>query len=536
MSKENVQKGTPNQAEKAHEYASSSGLHHPVQPFLRRWTTAWILAILFHLALVALLAWHLIPETMVNVSGMVPAPNETVELMPAQAIEPAVFFTSKPENLNGEAASLYRIESDGTRTLISKAHLHPKRKFGLQFEAIQDPGTYEIVVHDGENGVVSNPNTFDGEFAGKFPSGNREPGGIFSAQFKVEPKVHEIMTATLYDPQKPLANEEPAAKAMPQNQEMAKTQQKQVVPEPKPKPQPKQTKSKPKPKPTQAPTSPLVNETVSPVHSGEPSTDEPSPVPLTPESLRVSALNLAPELMLESAEIAQKNFEEHDQNKFVAAADLAKKRFESAYNNDGPVIGPGQQGNSLAHKKDVAEFLALMHKEIHPLWAHGYLLRLDTIYRQPGSRLNDSNLEAVLEITLDSLGAVSDVRMVRSSGITDYDNEAIHVAWNSSPGVPPPDEMRSNNGKSYIHWTFWRDQRQCGVFGVKVFKLQGNKRDALNFSLKAVQLQEKKLGLQPSVVNIPGVKGLDSVKSQNPDEPQEPVPAQPLERINPLDD
>jgi TonB family protein len=143
--------------------------------------------------------------------------------------------------------------------------------------------------------------------------------------------------------------------------------------------------------------------------------------------------------------------------------------------------------------------------------------------------LNSSDLEAVLEITLDSLGNVSDVRMVRSSGITDYDNEAIHVAWNASPKMPPPAEMRSPNGKSYIHWTFWRDGRQCGVFGVKVFKYKGTQRDALNFSLKAVQLQEKKLGLKPSVVSIPGIENLKT--------DPEPSSSSPLpEKINPLED
>ena len=84
----------------------------------KRWGAAWLLAILFHLAIIAILAWHLIPETMVQVSGMVPTPNETIALMPAQAVEPAVFFTSKPTILNGNAASLYRIESDGTRTNV----------------------------------------------------------------------------------------------------------------------------------------------------------------------------------------------------------------------------------------------------------------------------------------------------------------------------------------------------------------------------------------------------------------------------------
>ena len=104
------------------------------------------------------------------------------------------------------------------------------------------------------------------------------------------------------------------------------------------------------------------------------------------------------------------------------------------------------------------------------------------------------------------------------------------MAWNSSPKVAPPRTMLSKNGKSYIHWTFWRDSRQCGVFGVKVFKLEGNARDAVNFSLKAVQVQERKLGLTPSTVNLPGVKGLP-----DPEPTQEPT-AKPLERINPLDD
>ncbi|MBQ8037390.1 MAG: energy transducer TonB, partial [Proteobacteria bacterium] len=223
-------------------------------------------------------------------------------------------------------------------------------------------------------------------------------------------------------------------------------------------------------------------------------------------------------------------FAERDTNKFVTAAATAKKQFESAY-AEGPVIGRGQQGNSLSHQKDVAEYLALMHKEIHPLWAHGYLLRLDTIYRQPGSRLNNPDLEAVLEITLDSLGNVIDVRMVRSSGITDYDSEAIHVAWNCSPKLPPPAEMRSANGRSYIHWTFWRDGRQCGVFGVKVFKLNASKKDALDFSLKAVQIHEKRLGLTPSSLpNSP------TPTKQHENNPQPPAALPPSERINPLDD
>lgn len=497
----------------------------------RRWTAAWILAVLVHAALVGILAWKLMPDDLVSISGMVPMPGETIELMPAQALEAAVFFASKPEIVNPQAAKLYKLEANGMRTLVSESHLHPKRQFGLQFGAVSEPGIYEIEILDGldgSDGVILEPRVLDGEFKGIFPTGDGKAGGVFRARFGVAHKKHEVMTASMYDPQKPLANEEPAAASMPDKpQKMPQKVTPKPVKEP-PKTQPK-SKEPPKPKeqPKETPKLP-VQEAASPLPPAEAVTEAPSHVAVSPEHLRLSPLNFAPSLLEASAQTAAQTFAERDMNKFVAAAAESKRRYEAAY-AQGPVIGPGQQGNSLSHQKDVAEYLALMHKEIHPLWAHGYLLRLDTIYRQPGSRLNSSDLEAVLEITLDSLGNVSDVRMVRSSGITDYDNEAIHVAWNASPKMPPPAEMRSPNGKSYIHWTFWRDGRQCGVFGVKVFKYKGTQRDALNFSLKAVQLQEKKLGLKPSVVSIPGIENLKTVP--------EPSSSLPLpEKINPLED
>ncbi len=499
---------------------------------IKRWGTAWFFAGVFHLLLLAVIAWRLLPDHDVHISGMVPAPDETVELMPAQAIEPAVFFSSKPTSLNPQAAFLYKINEDGSRVLISSSHFHPKRNYGLQFEPVHEPGEYEIVVGAGADGVVLEPEYLDGEFRGWFPSGDGKPGGVFSARFHIESKAHDVMTATLYDPDKPMENEEPSSKRV---VEKAVQPQKPVPPVVQKKVE-KPVKPK-RVKPTEAPKTAAALENMGPVESSpEPETNEPSPIPLTPESLRLSPFNFAPELLTEAAQVATQNFQERDTNKIVAGADLERKRFVAAYNGEGPVIGPGQQGNSLSHNKDVAEYLALMHKEIHPLWAHGYLLRLDTIYRQPGSRLNKMDLEAVLEITLDSLGAVIDVRMVRTSGITDYDNEAIHVAWNSSPKLAPPAEMRSNNGKSYIHWTFWRDQRQCGVFGVKVFKLKGTTRDALNFSLKSVQLHEKKLGLKPSVLQLPGdtKKGnTGQIEHQRKQEStHEPLP----EKINPLED
>lgn len=482
-----------------------------------RWVMAWLLAIVFHVVIVAVIAQSLRSDTLVRVVHMIPAPNGVAELLPAQAVEAIVGFSSQPEILQPSFASLYRIDENGARVFVSHGHLHPSRRFAIQFDAVSEDGVYEIEIQDA---IVASPYTFDGEMFETLPSGDGEAGGAFRARFRVAHTPQEVFTARMYDPDKPQMNEE-AAKPSQATPEQQPSQPKLPAKRPRPR---KVASTKPQSQPQQ--TAPEMI----PAPEMLPPTPDLAPAPrLTPQQLRVSPTNLSPTLMQESQAIAAQNFAERDVHAFVKSAQESKARYESAY-AESPVIGPGQEGNSLSHQKDVAEYLALMHKEIHPRWAHDYLLRLDTVYRRHDARLDHPDLEAVLEITLDSLGKVSDVRMVRSSGITDYDSEAIHVAWNSSPGVPIPNEMRSNNGKGYVHWTFWRDGRQCGVFGVKVFKYEGNKRDALDFSLKAVQLQEKKLGLTPSTLD-PSLRPRQNTKT-NDAQPSALLP----EKINPIDD
>ena len=485
-----------------------------------RWAVAWGFAVLVHALVFGVIALSLYPDYRITVSSMVPGPGETVELYPAQGVAPSVFFGNRPETLNAASASLYKI-GEAVPEFVSHGRLRADRPFALQFDAVSEAGEYEIVV---ETQIVDAPYFFDGEYSGSLPSGDGVSGGAFRARFAIARRSREVFTAKAYDPAKPQINEsEPAPAHMPKqspSQPPAPKAQKKPKPEKKP-----HSPSEPAPQqPSETPKSAAIAQAIAPAAPLPPT---PSGTIFSPQNLAVGPLNLAPALAAQSARIAQETFNARDVNVFVQAANLEKSRYEAAYNPDGPVIKQGEQGNSLSHDKNVAEYLALMHKEIHRLWAHDYLLRLDTVFRRPGSRLNDPDLEAVLELTLNSRGDVDDVRIVRSSGITEYDSEAIHVAWNASPKLPIPNEMRSNNGKSYIHWTFWRDGRQCGVFGVKVFKYEGSKRDALDFSLRAVQAQEKKLGLEPSVV--PGVPATPQKSSEPPIIPKS-------ETINPLDD
>ena len=231
---------------------------------LKKWIIAWILAILCHLLVIGWIAWMHRPDPWVHIAHTIPMPNQTVELMPAQGIESAVFFTNNPANLKPESALLYRIKADDTRELIGSAHIHPQKNHSLQFDAVSEPGTYEVVILDGISGVHPE---LDGEYLGQFPTGDGEKGGQFVFQFKVEAKSHEIMTATVFTPDRPLANEEPAAQMMQQPKEQPN----------KPEPPQKQPPSKPHRKPTTASenktTSPLVEENSAPFATGEPTTN-----------------------------------------------------------------------------------------------------------------------------------------------------------------------------------------------------------------------------------------------------------------------
>ena len=56
--------------------------------------------------------------------------------------------------------------------------------------------------------------------------------------------------------------------------------------------------------------------------------------------------------------------------------------------------------------------------------------------------------------------------MVRASGLLEYDVAAVDVAYSAGPYPDPPREIRSANGKIYVHWHFYRDERQCATSGV----------------------------------------------------------------------
>jgi TonB family protein len=141
----------------------------------------------------------------------------------------------------------------------------------------------------------------------------------------------------------------------------------------------------------------------------------------------------------------------------------------SALENFIPEVKPGNQTALNTRAAPFAQFITRMHRQIHELWAFGFMAGLDS---KPSTiPLNNPSLVAKLEIVLDQQGHVDRVNMVRSSGLTVYDAAAIDVVYSASPYPPPPPAILSGNGKVYIHWTFHRNEEACGTMGVDYFIL-----------------------------------------------------------------
>ena len=136
-------------------------------------------------------------------------------------------------------------------------------------------------------------------------------------------------------------------------------------------------------------------------------------------------------------------------------------------------------GNHIAinsRKSAYAAWVAGVHRGIHRLWGMGYLRHLDLSHGM-GHELSDPSLKATIEFVVDGpTGAIEEVTIVSTSGAIAYDSEAIRVVYAVAPTQPAPQEVQSPDGKVYVHWTFWRDTRQCGTFGVSIYKLNPDGR------------------------------------------------------------
>lgn len=132
-------------------------------------------------------------------------------------------------------------------------------------------------------------------------------------------------------------------------------------------------------------------------------------------------------------------------------------------------VRPGNHTGVNRKSNAFGSYVGMIHHKIHERWAHGYLMDLD-IHEPGGSPMNDPTLNTQLEFVIRAEdGKVESVNIVRSSGQVRFDAQAAAIAHSIGPHPNPPPELVSPNGRVYVHWNFWRDQRQCGTFGASVY-------------------------------------------------------------------
>jgi TonB family protein len=140
---------------------------------------------------------------------------------------------------------------------------------------------------------------------------------------------------------------------------------------------------------------------------------------------------------------------------------LAQKvaRVQAALENFVPEVQPGNTTDLNTRAAPFAAYIARMHRSIHKLWGFDQLEAWDEL--TGSSPLNDPKLATTLEAVINRDGTIDKVTIVRTSGYLGFDAAAIDVLYTAGPFPDPPREIRSPDGKIYVHWTFHRDERQC---------------------------------------------------------------------------
>ncbi len=130
-------------------------------------------------------------------------------------------------------------------------------------------------------------------------------------------------------------------------------------------------------------------------------------------------------------------------------------------------VQPGNQTALNAAYHPFAEYLTAFHRKLHPQWGDGYLASLYGM--SPGHPHNNFELWAKLEIVVNSDGTVDKVTVVNTSGDLAFDVAAIDAVYGGQPYPPPPEVIKSHNGKVYMRWRMNRNESQCGVWNAEPY-------------------------------------------------------------------
>jgi TonB family protein len=181
--------------------------------------------------------------------------------------------------------------------------------------------------------------------------------------------------------------------------------------------------------------------------------------------------------------------------------------FRAAIENYISGVKPGNQTQLNAAADPFAAYLAAFHRNLHTEFVHEFIASLPS-----SGELADESLVAKVEIVVNPDGTLDRVGVVKSSGNLMYDFGAFNAVQRGAPYPPPPERIRSSDGRTYLRWALHRDQSQCGTWNAEPYILKDPPRSPNDPKQDNVSPYrpggEQERGRQPK--NEPGKGGGDN--------------------------
>jgi hypothetical protein len=147
------------------------------------------------------------------------------------------------------------------------------------------------------------------------------------------------------------------------------------------------------------------------------------------------------------------------------------QQFRAAIENYTPQVRPGNQTALNTRADPFAAYLAEVHRRIHARFADSFLHSLPSTV-DAAFRANPA-MHAKLELAFDPEGRVARIGIVATSGDILFDFGAYNAVMMAQPYAASPEAIRSPDGLVYVHWSFYRNERQCGTFNAEPYILAG---------------------------------------------------------------
>jgi len=111
-------------------------------------------------------------------------------------------------------------------------------------------------------------------------------------------------------------------------------------------------------------------------------------------------------------------------------------------------------------QKEASAYLRAMHEKIHPLFVGREFPALDK--GGASAPWNDPDAYAVLFMTVDATGKLTDVNIVKGTGVPELNQAIRRSIEGASPFPKPPASILSPDKKARIRWQFHRDpKKEC---------------------------------------------------------------------------